>query len=68
MRFGRRTHDTEPDAGDPKIDDERTRLVGLLRNLADRIEHAPKRRVIEALAELTSAVEPLVRAVERALK
>jgi hypothetical protein len=50
-----------------KLDAERTRLVKLLRRLADRIESAPLSRISEGLAWVAGGVEMLVRAVERAL-
>jgi hypothetical protein len=66
MRFGSHTH-VDPDQLDPKLKTERDRLVTTLRGLADRIEAAPLERLSEGLASMLVAVEPLVRAVQRAL-
>lgn len=52
---------------DAKLEAERTRLVALLRRLADRLEAAPLSRVREALTWVAGGVEVLVRAFERAL-
>ena len=51
---------------DANIRAERDRLVTLLRDLADRVEHAPLDRVSEGLAWVAAATVPLVRTVERA--
>lgn len=60
MRFGSRSHDIDREDIDAKTGDERARLATLLRSLADRLEHASKDRIAEAM--------PLVHALERALK
>lgn len=52
---------------DAKLRAERDRLVKILRDLADRIEHAPLSRITEGLAWLAAAIEPLVRTAERML-
>ncbi len=69
MRFGSRRHDVdpEPDAIDTKLKGQRDQLVKLLRDLADRIEHAPLGRITDSLTWLAGAVEPMARVVERAL-
>ncbi len=52
---------------DATLDAERTRLVALLRRLADRLETAPLSRVSEGLAWVAGSAEVLVRMVERAI-
>jgi hypothetical protein len=63
MRFGSRSHESEPEKHHSKEAVERDRLVRRLRDLADRIDRAPLTRTNSVAA----AVEPLVGAVERAL-
>ena len=67
MRFGSRSHDTDPDKPDETVTGERARLVRTLRDLADRIERAPFGRIAESVAWIAKAVEPLVTVVDRAL-
>jgi hypothetical protein len=57
----------DPEKIDAKLDAERTRLVALLRRLADRLEAAPLSRIREGLRWVVGGVEVLVRAVERGL-
>jgi len=57
----------DPGKIDAKLDAERTRLVAVLRRLADRLEAAPLSRVSEGLAWVVGGVEVLVSTVERAL-
>ena len=66
MSFGNRTHQTSAEI-DANLKAERDRLVTTLRGLADQIEHAPLARLPDGLVSMSFAVEPLVRAVERAL-
>jgi hypothetical protein len=67
MRFGRRSHDIEPQKIDAAVRSERQRLVGILRALADRLEKAPEPKFTEGTPWISAALEPLVRAVDRAL-
>ena len=68
MRFGSRSHShVDSDQVDAKVTGERVRLVRILRNLADRIETAPPKRVSEGLVSMGAAAEALVQAVERAI-
>ncbi len=67
MRFGSRSHDTDPEKPDATVTGERDRLVRTLRDLADRIERAPFKRITGSVAWIAAAVEPLVHVVERAL-
>jgi hypothetical protein len=66
MRFGSRSHG-DPDKIDTQPTAERDRLVATLRGLADRIESAPLERINEGLAFMLVSLEPLVRAVQRAV-
>ena len=68
MRFGSRSHDTNSEKLDARVTGERDRLVQTLRDLADRIEQAPFNRISDSVASIATAVEPLVRVVERALR
>ena len=67
MRFGRRSHDAEPEKIAGTGHSEQDRLVAVLRGLADRIEKAPRDRFREGGSPVGAAVESLLRAVERAL-
>lgn len=67
MRFGRRSHDIEPAKIDAAVRSERQRMAGILRGLAERIDNAPEARFTEGAAWIMAALEPLVRAVDRAL-
>ena len=67
MRFGSRSHDPEPEKVDATLTGERDRLVRTLRNLADRIEAAPSKRMTESMTWLATAAGPFIKAVERAL-
>ena len=67
MRFGSRSHDTDPDKPETTVTGERARLVRTLRDLADRIEKAPFGRITESVAWIAKAVEPVVTVVDRAL-
>jgi hypothetical protein len=67
MRFGSRSHDTEPQKSETTVTGERARLVRTLRDLADRIERAPFGRITESVAWIAKAVEPVVEVVDRAL-
>jgi hypothetical protein len=52
---------------DAAIREERDRLVVALRSLADKIENAPLDRVSDGIAWVATAVESLIRTVERTL-
>lgn len=65
MRFGSHSHDIDLETLDPR--GERARLVGTLRDVAERIEKAPLDRITESLAFIVAALQPLIRLVERAL-
>jgi hypothetical protein len=56
-----------PEKIDAAVKNKRDRIVVALRRLADRIEAAPVDRVSKGLAWVATAVETLVRTVERAL-
>lgn len=67
MRFGRRSHDIDTDKIDAAVTGEQRRLVDILHALAERIEKAPADRFSVAAEGIADAVEPLARAVDRAL-
>lgn len=67
MRFGSRSHDTNPDEHDRPVNHERARLVASLRELAAKIEGAPLTRITASIPALTAALEPMARLVDRAL-
>jgi hypothetical protein len=52
---------------DAALREERDRLVGALRTLADRIERAPLDRVSSGLAWVATAAESLIGTIERTL-
>jgi hypothetical protein len=53
---------------DAKLEAERTRIVRALRDLADRIEHAPLERVSGALTLISGFVEQLLARAEQFFK
>ena len=67
MRFGSRSHETSPLTAGGGVRDERDRLVAVLRGLADRIEAAPFARIRDQVSWIATALEPVVRVVERAV-
>jgi hypothetical protein len=58
---------TSAERVDAALRDERDRLVGALRRLADKIENAPLDRVSAGVTWITTAAETLVTTIERAL-
>lgn len=64
MRFGRHSHDIDLEKFDAT--GERDRLVRTLRDVADRIEKAPRDRITESPAWIAAALEPLMGILERA--
>ena len=57
----------DPEKIHATVQNERDRIVVALRRLADRIEATPVDRVSEGLAWVATAVETLVKTVERAV-
>jgi len=66
MRFGSHSH-ADRNQRDAKVNAEHDRLVTTLRGLADRIERVNVDQLGDGLVSIAAAVDPLVRAVERAL-
>jgi hypothetical protein len=65
MSFGHHTR-LNPAELDAKLASERDQLVVTLRGLANRVEHAPVACLKDGLVAILFAVEPLVRAIDRA--